>query len=54
MNCGYAGSMCGSANCGPRNFLTKKEKIEILNDYRESLENELKGLTERIKELEKN
>ncbi len=37
--------------CGQRNFLTKKEKIEILKEYKESLENEVMGVGERIKEM---
>ena len=41
-------------NCGTRSFLTKEEKLEILKEYKESLENEGKGVSERIKELEKN
>ncbi len=42
-------------NCGPsgRSYLTKGEKIEMLKEYKESLENETKGVSERIKELEK-
>ena len=49
--------MDGGCDCGyaeMRNFLTKEEKIEILKEYRESLEKESKGVMERIKELEKN
>ena len=42
-HCGY----------GFREFLTKEERIEILKEYKESLENEAKGVSERIKELEK-
>ncbi len=38
---------------GMRNFLTKEEHIELLKGYRETLENEAKGVSERIKELEK-
>jgi hypothetical protein len=38
---------------GGRGFLTKEEKIEMLNEYKESLENEAKGVAERIKELQK-
>lgn len=34
-----------------RSFLTKKEKAEMLTDYKKQLENELKGVSERIKEL---
>ncbi len=41
---------CGS---GMRNFLTRDEKIEMLKEYEGSLENELKGVRERLKELEK-
>jgi hypothetical protein len=41
------------ACCGPylRRFLTKEEKIALLKQYKESLEKELKGIEERIKEL---
>jgi len=48
---------CSSDSCGcatPRNFLTKGEKIEMLKEYKESLEKEAKGVAERIKEMEKN
>lgn len=37
-----------------RRFLTKEEKIEMLKEYKESLESEAKGVAERIKDLEKN
>ena len=40
--------MCGY---GGRQFLTKEEKVEWLEDYKSELENELKGVTERIAEL---
>lgn len=40
-------------HCGCRSFLTREEKIEMLNDYKEALEKEAKGVTERIKELQK-
>ena len=46
MNCGP----CGSGN---RNFMTKEEKVEMLDEYKESLEKELQGVKERIKELGK-
>jgi hypothetical protein len=36
---------------GGRRFLTKEERIEWLEDYKGNLENELKGVTERIAEL---
>ena len=39
-------------SCGTqRSFLTREEKVEILKDYKESLEKEAKGIGERIKEL---
>ena len=41
---------CGS---GYRSFLTKEEKLEMLKEYKESLEKEAKGVGERIKDLEK-
>ena len=39
---------------GERSFLTKDEKIEMLKEYKDSLEKETKGVQERIRELEKN
>ena len=35
-----------------RNFLTKKEKIEMLQEYKEDLDQETMGVSERIKQLE--
>ena len=35
-----------------RGFLTKKEKLEMLTEYKESLSKELQGVSERIKEIE--
>ncbi|MGA8903439.1 MAG: hypothetical protein WB661_00345 [Candidatus Bathyarchaeia archaeon] len=37
--------------CGGRRFLTKEEKLEWLEEYKTNLENELKGVAERIEEL---
>lgn len=37
-----------------RNFLTKEEKIEMLKEYKKNLEEEAKGVAERIKAIEKN
>ncbi len=37
-----------------RSFLTKEEKIEMLKEYKDSLDKEARGVAERIKELEKN
>ena len=39
--------------CGTRSFFTKEEKLEMLNEYKEHLEKEAKGVGERIKELQK-
>jgi len=36
---------------GGRRFYTKEERLEWLEDYKGDLENELKGVTERIAEL---
>ncbi len=40
--------------CEPRFFLTKEEKVEMLKEYKDSLEKEIQGVAERIKELQKN
>ena len=34
-----------------RNFLTKAEKLEMLEEYKKGLENEAKGVEERIRKL---
>lgn len=39
--------------CETRSFFTKEEKIEILKEYKDSLEKEAKGVAERIKQLQK-
>ncbi len=41
--------MCG---CGGRRFLSKKERIEMLEEYRESLKCELEGVEEELKRLQ--
>ena len=43
---------CGCG--GARGFYTKEEKLEMLKDYKESLDKEAKGVAERIKQLQKN
>ncbi len=45
----YGGSYGSSAS---RSFLTREEKIEMLKEYKEDLELEVKGVSERISELE--
>jgi hypothetical protein len=47
-----AHGMCG-CGCGERRFLSKKEKIEMLEEYKEALKNELEGVEEKLKELSK-
>jgi len=44
---------CGSGHCGPqgRKYLTKEEKVKKLEEYKETLETEAKGVEERIKEI---
>ena len=44
-----AREMCG---CGERKFLSKKERIEMLEVYRESLKCELDGVEEVLKSLQ--
>lgn len=47
---GMAHGMCG---CGGRRFLSRKEKIEMLEEYRESLKCELEGVEEELNELKR-
>ena len=42
-----------SGCCGARSFFTNEERIEMLKEYKDSLEKEAKGVAERIKELQK-
>ncbi len=44
----------GYGCCGERGFFTKQEKIEMLEEYKKSLEKEAQGVAERIKELKNN
>jgi hypothetical protein len=44
---------CDCSCCGPRAFLTKEEKLEMLKQYKEYLEKEAKGIDEAIAELKK-
>ena len=43
---------CGCCS-GSRSFFTKEEKVEMLKEYKDSLEKEAKGVAEKIKELQK-
>jgi hypothetical protein len=38
--------------CGGRRFLNRREKIEMLEEYRASLKNELEGVEEELKMLQ--
>lgn len=49
---GESGCDCGYG--GMRGFLTKEEKLEMLKEYKKNLEQEAKGVEERIKAIEKN
>ncbi len=44
-----AHGMCG---CVGRRFLSKKERVEMLEEYRESLKCELEGVEEELKRLQ--
>ncbi|OPY52631.1 MAG: hypothetical protein A4E48_01037 [Methanosaeta sp. PtaU1.Bin060] len=43
---------CG-CGCGERRFLSKKEKIEMLEEYKEALKCELEGVEEKLRDLSK-
>jgi len=45
---------CGTGCCTPRSFLTKEEKVEILEEYQASLQKELQGVSEKITSLKNN
>ena len=44
---------CGVSLQQGRSFLTKEERIGMLNEYKDYLEKEVQGVSERIKDLEK-
>ena len=46
-------NMCYGSTCEPRSFFTREEKIDMLKEYKDSLEKETQGVAEKIKELEK-
>jgi hypothetical protein len=50
---GYCGfGMHGNGHGYRRRFFTKAERVEKLKDYAEELRNELKGVEEKIKEMQ--
>jgi hypothetical protein len=50
-SCGYS-SGCETVFGRVRSFLTREEKLSMLKEYKDDLEKEVQGITERIKELE--
>jgi hypothetical protein len=50
----HGGSSCCCC-CGPstlqRHFISKKEETKMLEEYKDAIEKELEGLTERLKEI---
>ncbi len=49
MNCG---SCCTVDVSETRRFFTKGERIQMLQEYKQTLDKESQGVSERIKELE--
>jgi hypothetical protein len=49
--CNYSGTNTVGVQKS-RSFLTREEKVDLLKEYRIDLEREVKGVSERIKELE--
>ncbi len=59
MNCGTN----NKGHCGPdkgcgcfhkaRHFFTEEERIQMLENYREQLEKELRGLDQKLQEMQK-
>jgi hypothetical protein len=45
---------CNGFGSEMRRFLTKEEKVAMLKEYKESLQQEVKAVEERIKDLGKN
>lgn len=46
-------SCCGVSVSKARSFLTKDERITLLKEYKNDLEKEAQGVSEKIKDLEK-
>ncbi len=53
MECQSYQCYSGSCSSEGRRFFTKEEKIEMLNEYKEALEKETQGVSEKISLLEK-
>ena len=52
MGCGCGTGVNGIGVQTSRGFLTREEKVSLLKEYKNNLEKEVKGVSERIKELE--
>ncbi|HKR72497.1 MAG TPA: hypothetical protein VJR94_00145 [Candidatus Nitrosocosmicus sp.] len=52
MGCGCGTGISGIGVQRSRGFLTREEKVDLLKEYKNDLEKEVKGVSERIKELE--
>jgi hypothetical protein len=52
MRCGCSYDETKFSTQKARSFLTKEEKVEILKEYKNELEREAQGVSERIKEIE--
>ena len=52
MGCGCGTGVNGIGVQASRGFLTREEKVSLLKEYKNNQEKEVKGVTERIKELE--
>ena len=52
MGCGCSYGETQFSTQKARSFLTKEEKVELLKEYRNDLEKEAQGVSERIKEIE--
>jgi len=51
---GYEAECCTDCGCGTeRKFLTTEEKVARLEEYRDALQNEAKGVQEAIERLKK-
>ncbi len=52
MGCGCSYDSGSRFGAQVRGFLTREEKVELLKEYKNDLEKEVQGVSERIKELE--
>jgi hypothetical protein len=51
MGCGCSSGL-SSSNQKVRGFLSRDERIDLLKEYKNDLEKEAQGVSERIKEIE--